>query len=45
VALLGPTAQLGARAQRAQPRLLPDLKPIGPGPAFLCQEKRRAIQH
>jgi hypothetical protein len=44
VALSGP-GQVVANAHRGASRLLPDLTPIGPGPAFLCQEKRRAIQH
>jgi Lysyl oxidase len=46
VALLLAPGQLGARPHgRAARKLLPDLAPVGPGPAFLCQERRRAIQH
>jgi hypothetical protein len=43
--VLAAPGQLAARPDRAASRLLPDLGPVGPRPAFLCKEEEPAVKH
>jgi hypothetical protein len=44
-AFLAAPGRLAARPDRAASRLLPDLIPVGPRPAFLCKEEEPAVKH